>query len=149
MINFIPGDEALPGRFTYVNFGRMMQKGFELGIDSPVNASLNVFANYSYQATPDPKDFDLSELNLPPRTVSTSGCRSIGAIPGELLGRTTPTTRSGRTCSTTAYHGTTKPYTLVNAGFGVRWGTKNQSRRRLRRRTSPTRQSSSMCSATS
>ena len=23
------------------------------------------------------------------------------------------------------YHGTTKSYTLVNAGFGVRWGTKN------------------------
>jgi hypothetical protein len=55
LINFIPG-RSLPGRFTYDNFGRYVQKGFELGIDSPVNAYLNVFANYTYQATPDPKD---------------------------------------------------------------------------------------------
>jgi outer membrane receptor protein involved in Fe transport len=66
LINFIPG-QSLPGRFTYENFGRYVQKGLELGIDSPVNANLNVFANYTYQATPDPKDFDLSELNLPPQ----------------------------------------------------------------------------------
>src|SRR5262249_14527143 len=35
LINFIPG-RALPGRFTYDNFGHSTQKGFELGIDSPV-----------------------------------------------------------------------------------------------------------------
>src|SRR4029078_7140327 len=66
LINFIPG-QSLPGRFTYENFGRYIQKGVELGIESPVNANLNVSTNSTYQATPDPKDFDLSELNLPPQ----------------------------------------------------------------------------------
>jgi outer membrane receptor for ferrienterochelin and colicin len=124
-INFIPG-RTLPGRFTYDNFGRYVQKGLELGIDSPLNRYVNVFANYTFQATPDPKDFDLSELNLPPKNTFNIGTSlnhhrylanfSVGYTDDAFW----------QDVLDAAYHGTTKPYTLVNAGFGVRWGSKDQ-----------------------
>ena len=56
---------GLPSEFSYRNLGTVKNKGFELGVDGAVNRALNVFANYSYQAEPDP-DFALSEVNLPP-----------------------------------------------------------------------------------
>jgi outer membrane receptor protein involved in Fe transport len=126
-INFIyAAGRTLPGRFTYDNFGRYVQKGFELGIDSPINPYLNVFANYTYQATPDPKDFDLSELNLPPQNrfnigVTFNRQRYLGNF---SVGYTDDA--FWQDVLDAAYHGTTKPYTLVNAGFGVRWGDKNR-----------------------
>jgi len=97
----------------------------ELGIDSPVNPYLNVFANYTYQAAPDPKDFDLSELNLPPENrfnvgVSFDRQRYLGNF---SVGYTDDA--FWQDVLDPPYHGTTKSYTLVNAGFGVRWGTKN------------------------
>ena len=112
---------VLPGRFTYQNFGRSTQKGFELGIDSPINRYVRAFSNYTYQATPDPKDFALSELNIPPKNRFNAGLSfdherylgnfSVGytdsAFWQDVLGD--------------AYHGTTKAYTIVNAGFGVKW----------------------------
>jgi outer membrane receptor protein involved in Fe transport len=125
-INFIyAAGRTLPGRFTYDNFGRYVQKGLELGIDSPVNPYLNVFANYTYQAAPDPKDFDLSELNLPPENrfnvgVSFDRQRYLGNF---SVGYTDDA--FWQDVLDPPYHGTTKSYTLVNAGFGVRWGTKN------------------------
>ena len=127
LINFIyAAGRTLPGRFTYDNFGRYVQKGFELGIDSPVNPYLNVFANYTYQATPDPKDFDLSELNLPPQNRFNVGLtfdrqRYLGNF---SVGYTDDA--FWQDVLDAPYHGTTKPYTLVNAGFGVRWGDKNR-----------------------
>ena len=35
------------------------------GVESPLNDTVNVFVNYSYQAEPEPEDFDIAELNLP------------------------------------------------------------------------------------
>ena len=121
-INFIyAAGSTLPGRFTYDNFGHSTQKGFELGIDSPVNRNINAFANYTYQATPDPKDFDLSELNLPPHNrfnvgVSFADQRYLGNF---SVGYTDDA--FWQDVLDAPYHGTTKPYTLVNAGFGVQW----------------------------
>jgi outer membrane receptor for ferrienterochelin and colicin len=117
---------TLPGRFTYENFGRYVQKGLELGIDSPLNHYVNVFANYTFQATPDPKDFDLSELNLPPKNTFNIGTslnyhRYLGNF---SVGYTDDA--FWQDVLDAPYHGTTKPYTLVNAGFGVRWGSKDQ-----------------------
>jgi hypothetical protein len=85
-----------------------------------------VFANYTFQATPDPKDFDLSELNLPPQNTFNVGTSlnyhrylanfSVGYTDDAFW----------QDVLDAPYHGTTKPYTLVNAGFGVRWGSKDQ-----------------------
>jgi len=47
------------------------QRGFELGVNGPVTAAVAAFVNYSWQGTPDPKDFDLSELNIP-RTIQVA-----------------------------------------------------------------------------
>ena len=126
-INFIyAAGRTLPGRFTYENFGRYIQKGFELGIDTPVNKYVDAFANYTFQATPDPKDFDLSELNLPPKNrfnvgVNFSRQRYLGNF---SIGYTDDA--FWQDVLDAPYHGTTKAYTLVNAGFGVRWGNKDQ-----------------------
>ena len=68
VIALVPGG-SLPALFTYKNLGRTTDKGIELGVNSPVQPYLNVFANYSYQATPDvnfPNVANpLSEVNLP------------------------------------------------------------------------------------
>ena len=120
LINFIPG-RSLPGRFTYLNFGHSTQKGFELGVNSPVNTHVDAFANYSWQGTPEPKDFPLSELNIPATNRVNLG---IGVNYGRYLG-TFSINYSGsafwQDVLDDPYHGTTDAYTLVNGSFGVKW----------------------------
>jgi outer membrane receptor for ferrienterochelin and colicin len=127
VINFIyAAGRTLPGRFTYENFGRYIQKGFELGLETPVSKYVDAFANYTFQATPDPKDFDLNELNLPPKNRFNAGLSfSYHHYLGNFsLGYTDDA--FWQDVLDAPYHGTTKPYTTVNAGFGVRWGSKDQ-----------------------
>ncbi len=85
-----------------------------------------MFANYTYQATPDPKDFDLSELNLPPQNRFNAG---VSFVYERYLGNFSVGYTDDafwQDVLDAAYHGTTKPYTLVNAGFGVKWGQKDR-----------------------
>ena len=72
VINLVPGG-SFPARFTYQNFGRSTQRGLELGVNGPVTTAINAFVNYSWQGTPDPKDFDLSELNIPAKNRVNAG----------------------------------------------------------------------------
>ncbi|HSC29515.1 MAG TPA: TonB-dependent receptor [Vicinamibacterales bacterium] len=119
-INLLPG-RSLPGRFTYLNFGRSTQQGFELGVQSPINANVDVFANYSWQGEPDPKDFDLSELNLPPTNRFNAGVAfNRGRFHGNLSVSFTDDA-FWQDVLDARYSGTTDAYTLVNGGFGVRW----------------------------
>ena len=53
-----PAGRVPPSRFTYLNFGKSTSQGLELGVNAFVNQYVIVFANYSYQSEPDPKDFD-------------------------------------------------------------------------------------------
>ena len=64
VIALVPGG-SFPARFTYLNFGRVTQRGLELGVDGSLNRQFSLYANYSWQGQPEPDDFDLSELNLP------------------------------------------------------------------------------------
>ena len=64
VLNFIP-EPGLPSVFTYLNLGKVKDKGLELGIEGAVNRYLNVFTNYSYQADPIAKGFDAAEINFP------------------------------------------------------------------------------------
>src|SRR5258705_11895302 len=50
---------VLPSSFTYLNLGKIKDKGIELGVAGAGNRYLNVFTNYSYQWMP------VAE-NLPP-----------------------------------------------------------------------------------
>jgi outer membrane receptor protein involved in Fe transport len=125
VIALVPG-ASFPARFTYLNFGHMTQKGLELGVDSALNRYFNVFANYSWQGEPEPEDFDLSELNLPAENRFNIGASvNYGHILANLS-----INYSGdafwQDVLDARYHGTTEAYTIVNGGFGVRWGGRSQ-----------------------
>jgi outer membrane receptor protein involved in Fe transport len=112
---------TLPSRFTYKNFGESTTQGIELGVNAVVNRYASVFANYSYQSDPDPKDFALTELNLPPNNRFNVGAsftydRYLGN-----LSVTYTDEAFWQDVLNDPYHGTTDAYTLVNAGFGVKW----------------------------
>jgi iron complex outermembrane receptor protein len=120
VIGLVPGG-SFPARFTYLNFGKSTQRGLELGVNGPVTADIDAFVNYSWQGTPDPKDFDLSELNIPAKNRMNAGFTySHGRYLGDLS-----VNYSGsafwQDVLDDPFHGTTKGYTLVNGGVGVRW----------------------------
>jgi outer membrane receptor protein involved in Fe transport len=116
-LNLIGG---LPSTFTYLNFGETTEKGIELGVTASVNQYVGAFANYSYQATPK-VNFPLSEVNLPAKNRFNAGFNvSRSRYLGDLN-----VTYSGsafwQDVLNDPFHGTTKAYTLVNGGFGVKW----------------------------
>jgi hypothetical protein len=120
-----PPGQGLPASFTYRNFGRTTQKGVELGFDTSAKYA-NVFVNYSYQATPDPEGFDISELNLPAKNRFNVGA---GFNYRRFLGNLSISYSDGafwQDVLDDRYHGTTESYTLVNAGFGVKWGPRDR-----------------------
>jgi len=120
VIALIPG-ASFPARFTYLNFGRVTQRGLELGVDSAVNQHVNVFANYSWQGEPEPDGFDISELNIPAENRFNVG---VGLNYQRFLGNLS-VSYSGdafwQDVLDARFHGTTEAYTLVNGGFGLRW----------------------------
>jgi iron complex outermembrane receptor protein len=121
VITAITGGAGFPAHFTYLNFGKTTQKGIELGVDTSMNRFVTFFANYSYQAKPEPEGFDISELNLPPKNRFNIGTAiSYGQFLGNLsIGYTD--SAFWQDVLDDRYHGTTDSYTVVNAGFGVKW----------------------------
>ncbi len=120
VIALIPG-ASFPAQFTYLNFGKVTQKGLELGVDSVLNRYVNLFVNYSWQGEPEPDGFDISELNLPAENRFNVGA---GLNYQRVLANVS-VSYSGdafwQDVLDARYHGTTKAYTLVNGGFGLRW----------------------------
>jgi outer membrane receptor protein involved in Fe transport len=112
---------VLPGRFTYLNFGESTSQGLELGVNAAVNRYLTAFANYSYQTDPDPKDFPLSELNLPPNNRFNVGANL--AYDRYLASFSVAHTDDAfwQDVLNDPYHGTTDAYTIVNLTGGFRW----------------------------
>ena len=111
---------GLPSEFSYLNLGTVKNKGFELGIDGAVNAALNLFANYSYQAEPEP-DFALSEINLPPTNRFNAG---FSYNHGHFLGNASVSFVDDaffQDVLDARFAGPTKSYTQVNGAFGVKF----------------------------
>jgi iron complex outermembrane receptor protein len=111
---------GLPSEYSYLNLGKVRNKGFELGVDGAVNEALNLFANYSYQAQPDP-DFSLSEVNLPPTNRFNVG---FSFSQGRYLGNMSVSYVDDafwQDVLDARYHGPTEAYTQVNGAFGVRF----------------------------
>ena len=112
---------GLPSEFSYLNLGEVINKGIELGIDGAVTPALNVFANYSWQADPDP-DFDISEVNLPPNNRVNLG---LNYSQGRWLGNfwySWIDDAYWQDVLDARYHGPTDAYSQVNGAFGVKWG---------------------------
>ena len=111
---------GLPSEFSYRNLGKVKNKGFELGIDGAVNRALNVFANYSYQAEPEP-DFDKSEINLPPTNRFNAG---FNFSQGHYLGNMSVSFVDDayfQDVLDARFAGPTEAYTQVNGAFGVKF----------------------------
>jgi outer membrane receptor protein involved in Fe transport len=111
---------GLPSEFSYRNLGINRNKGFELGIDAAASRAVNVFANYSFQALPDP-DFDLSEVNRPPRHRVNAGFsvntdRYVGNLSASFVDEA-----FFQDVLDARFHGPTEAYTQINGAFGVRW----------------------------
>ena len=116
----VPGG-SFPARFTYLNFGRVTQRGLELGLESNINQNISGYANYSWQGEPEPEGFDISELNIPPANrfnvgVSLNYQRILGNLSVNYSGDA-----FWQDVLDARYHGTTESYTLVNGGFGLKW----------------------------
>jgi iron complex outermembrane receptor protein len=111
---------GLPSEFSYRNLGEVVNKGLELGIDGAVSRALNVFANYSFQAEPDP-DFDISEVNLPPTHRFNVG---FSYDQGRYLGNMAVSWVDDaywQDVLDARFHGPTDSYTQVNGAFGLKW----------------------------
>jgi iron complex outermembrane receptor protein len=123
---FILAGITLPSRATYQNFGKYSTHGFELGVQSQVNPYVDVFANYSWQSDPDvdesePNAVPPGELNLPPSNrFSAGGAFTYGRFLGNLSVTFTDEA-FWQDVLGPGFQGTTDSYTLVNAGFGVKW----------------------------
>ena len=120
LIDFIP-NPGLPSLFTYRNLGTVKDKGIELGVDGKVNQYVNAFANYSHQWTPVVEGFALSEVNLPPQHRLNVGTNfSTGRYFGNVTLNYTDAA-FWQDVLDARFAGSTDAYTIVNAGFGVRW----------------------------
>jgi outer membrane receptor protein involved in Fe transport len=115
----------LPSQFTYLNMGRIKDKGLELGLDAALNRYVNMFTNYSFQAKPTaeelPPGTTINDINWPAKNRFNAGfdfsySRFLGNMAVSYTGEA-----YWQDVLDARYAGTTEAYTLINAGFGVRW----------------------------
>ena len=114
----IAAGRGLPSRFTYLNFDRISDRGLELSADVRLTTATSMFANYTWQADPTPRGFDISELNLPPTHRFNIGAtvargRYFGTLSGSFVDA------AFWQDVLPGYEGPTEAYTLVDGGFGV------------------------------
>jgi len=115
----VAAGRGLPSRFTYRNFAYVADKGVEIAADQRVTANTAAFANYSWQARPVPRGFDISELNLQAAHRLNAGAntahdRYFASLSASYVG-----TAFWQDVLDAQLHGRTRAYTLVNGAFGV------------------------------
>lgn len=111
---------GLPVRFTYLNFPRVTDKGFELALDWGIRGGVTTFANYSFQAEPQAPAIPEGELNIQPRHrfnvgVSVTRERYFGGLSVNYVDRA-----FWQDVLNTPFHGWTDAYARVNGTFGIR-----------------------------
>jgi hypothetical protein len=119
-LNFIPAP-GLPSLFSYRNLGTVKDKGIELGVDGAINRYASAFVNYSYQANPVVEGFDPNEANRPANNRFNAG---VNVSQGRYLGNLSVSYTDEafwQDVLDARFAGSTRAYTLVNGGFGVRW----------------------------
>ncbi len=111
---------GLPSVLGYQNLGTVRNKGVELSMDARLHRYVSAFANYSYQAKPDPKDFSISLINLPPKNrfnagLSVNHTRFLADLAVIYVDK-------AYWRDVTIYNGWSDSYTQVNTTVGVRFG---------------------------
>ena len=111
--------------YTYLNLGPLRQKGVEVSLDQRINRDLTAFVNYSWQGQPtvldDPNPYPAQELAYPPTTRFNAGFNFNGA---RMLGNASVNYSDKSFWSdvlTSAYHGYSDAYTMVNGSVGAKW----------------------------
>jgi outer membrane receptor protein involved in Fe transport len=121
---FVPAN-TLPSRYTYLNLGTVKDKGVELGVDTAVNAFLNLFVNYSYQWMPEIEDFPvgvtINDVNWPAESRFNVGAnvnymKWFGSVSVNYTGDA-----YWQDVLDARFAGTTDAFTLVNGAIGYRW----------------------------
>jgi outer membrane receptor protein involved in Fe transport len=111
---------GLPSVLGFQNLGEVRNKGFETSVDAQLQRYVSLFANYSWQAKPEPKDFPISKINLPPTNRANLGVnldyqRFLGDISLQYTSEA-----FFRDVLDATYAGFTQPFTVINAGAGYR-----------------------------
>jgi outer membrane receptor protein involved in Fe transport len=117
----------VPSQFTYLNLGEVKSKGIELGIDGAITDTLSAFANYSFQADPEPTfpgltdEQALAEINIPAKHLFNLGASYVS---NRLFG-TVSVTRTTRAfwqdVLDSRFSGFTEPYTSLNLTIGMKF----------------------------
>lgn len=113
---------GLPSVLSFQNLGEVRNRGFETGLDTQLQRYVSLFSNYSWQAKPVPKDFPISKINIPPAHRANLGVnvdyqRFLGDVSLQYTSEA-----FFRDVLDATYAGFTKPFTVINAGAGVRIG---------------------------
>jgi outer membrane receptor protein involved in Fe transport len=108
----------VPIVYSYSNFERITERGFEVSLEARLTSDLSAFANYSWQDEPSARGVDLSELNVPPRHRLNAGIHAArGRYFGSLAGRHVDAAYWQDVQE--PYVGTTAAYTVIDASLGV------------------------------
>jgi outer membrane receptor for ferrienterochelin and colicin len=108
----------LPLRYSYRNFSdHITNRGIELSLDGRISRTVSGFVNYTWQDDAE-TDGDVSELNQPPTHHVNVGA---GIDRGRYFGSASLSYQDDAFWQdVTGYEGRTAPYTIVNAGVGLR-----------------------------
>jgi outer membrane receptor protein involved in Fe transport len=112
----------LPELLVAGNLGKARDKGLELSAEVQISRFIDGYANYSWQARPVSKDYDISLRNQPPTNRFNAGMNLgyrcyFGSADVGYVG-----SAFWNDVIHESYSGTTKAYTNINLSGGMRWG---------------------------
>ncbi len=119
--------EALPQAYSYANLGTEINKGIELGADTSISRTFNVYGNYSFQAQPEPNfpgftaAAALAEVNLPAKNRFNVGAGFTNKQWLASLSASYSQKAFWQDVLDARYHGFTNAFTMVNASLGTKW----------------------------
>jgi outer membrane receptor protein involved in Fe transport len=122
---FGPGS-GLPSIGSFQNLGKVRNHGLELSADARINRYISGFVNYSWQARPESKEYDISLYNMPPSHRFNTG---LNFDSGRYFGSLSVGYTGGAFWNdvlNVIYSGTTKAYTVVTVSAGVHWGERQK-----------------------
>jgi iron complex outermembrane receptor protein len=121
--------EPLPKQFTYRNIGLVKNQGVELGVRARITPDAEVFGTYTWQKTPELKDIEPEEFNVPPENLFTIGVN--GWYKGVLYSATVNYQGEAFWADVldSRFHGFTEAATTLNLTLGYEFRDVNFSMR--------------------